>query len=102
MQMNNEELEKFVEETINENKLNKINNIYLSNRQIQILNRYNIDYKNAVDISDLIFKVEEFINENYSYDDISDLEVICFFFKYLDFISNKFYTNIVWKYINEE
>ena len=76
MQMNNEELEKFVEETINENKLNKINNIYLSNRQIQILNRYNIDYKNAVDISDLIFKVEEFINENYSYDDISDLEVL--------------------------
>lgn len=76
MQINNEEIDKFVEETINENKLNKINNIYLSNRQIQILDRYNIDYKNAVDMSDLIFKVEDYINENYSYDDISDLEVL--------------------------
>lgn len=76
MQINNEEIDKFVEETINENKLNKINNIYLSNRQIQILDRYSIDYKNAVDMSDLIFKVEDYINENYSYDDISDLEVL--------------------------
>lgn len=76
MRINREEIDKFVEETIKDNKLNKINNIYLSNRQIQILDRYDIDYKNVVDMADLIFKVEDYINENYSYDDISDLEVL--------------------------
>ena len=70
------EIDKFINETINDNKLNKINNLYLSNKQISILNKYNIDYKNKVDIAALIFEVEEYINENYLYEDLEDLEVL--------------------------
>ena len=39
-----------------------------------ILERYKIDYKNVVDMSELIFKVEEYIEENDSYEEIDDLE----------------------------
>ena len=72
--MNIEEIDSFVEETIKNNTLNKINNIYLSNKKIFILERYNIDYKNVVDISELIFKVEEYIEDNYSSEELDDLE----------------------------
>lgn len=72
--MNIEEIDSFVEETIKNNTLNKINNIYLSNKQICVLERYNIDYKNVVDISELIFKVEEYIEDNYSSEELDDLE----------------------------
>ena len=71
---NKDEIDKIVEETFKENKLNKVGNIYLSNKQINILERYKIDYKNVVDMSELIFKVEEYIEENDSYEEIDDLE----------------------------
>ena len=61
-----------VEETINENKLQKINNIYLSKKQIDTLNRYDIDYKNVVDIKELIYIVEDILND--SFEDLYDLE----------------------------
>lgn len=72
--IDNREIDIFIEETIKNNSLNKINNIYLSNKQINVLERYNIDYKNVVDISELIFKVEEYIEENYAYEELDDLE----------------------------
>ncbi len=74
MEINKNEINNFINETIKDNTLNKINNIYLSNKQISILNGYNIDYKNVVDIAELIFKVETFIDENYMDMDVSDLE----------------------------
>ncbi|MBO6145708.1 MAG: hypothetical protein J6O62_02815 [Bacilli bacterium] len=74
MNYNKDEIDKIVEETFKENKLNKVGNIYLSNKQINILERYKIDYKNVVDMSELIFKVEEYIEENDSYEEIDDLE----------------------------
>ena len=74
MNYNKDEIDKIVEETFKENKLNKVGNIYLSSKQINILERYKIDYKNVVDMSELIFKVEEYIEENDSYEEIDDLE----------------------------
>lgn len=74
MEINKNELDEFINETIKNNSLNKINNIYLSNKQINILDKYDIDYKNVIDINELIYKVEECIEENYSYMDTSDLE----------------------------
>lgn len=62
----------FIDGTINDNKLQKINNIYLSKKQIDILNRYDIDYKNVVDIRELIFKVEDILND--SFEELYDLE----------------------------
>lgn len=74
MKLNKQEIDNYVQNTINDNKLNKINNVYLSNEQIRVLNKYNIRYQNVIDIKELIFKVEEFINENHLYQDLNDLE----------------------------
>ena len=74
MNINKNEIDSFVSKTINDNKMNKINNIYLSNRQVQILERYKINYKNVIDIKELIFKIEEYINDNYLIDELANLE----------------------------
>lgn len=74
MNFNKHEIDSYVQKTIKDNKLNKINNIYLSNRQIQILDRYNIKYQNVIDIKELIFQVEDYINDNYLCGDLEDLE----------------------------
>lgn len=69
----NKEIDDFVEETIKNNTLNKINNIYLSNKQMHILDKYKIDYKNVVDMNELIYKIEVYIEDNY-FDELFDLE----------------------------
>ena len=71
---NKEEIDNIVLETFKNNKLNKIGNIYLSNKQINILDRYKIDYKSVVDMGELIFKVEQYIEDNDSYEEMDDLE----------------------------
>lgn len=59
---------------IENNKLNRIiNNIYLSNNQISILKRYNIDYLKYKDMSSLIFEIESLLNEGYGEDDLENL-----------------------------
>lgn len=72
--MDNKEIDNFINETIKNNTLNKVNNIYLSNKQIDVLEKYKIDYKNVVDISELIYKIEVYIEDNYYGDELSDLE----------------------------
>ena len=74
MEINKEEIDKYVFDTFKNNELKKINNIYLSNKQMNILDKYMIDYKNVVDMNELIFKVEEYIEDNYSYEELDDLE----------------------------
>ena len=49
----------------------KINNMYLSNNQISVLNRYEIDYKSCMDIKELMYKIEIAIDE---YEDSEELE----------------------------
>lgn len=72
--MDNKEIDNFINETIKNNTLNKVNNIYLSNKQIDVLEKYKIDYKNVVDISELIYKIEVYIEDNYYGDELCDLE----------------------------
>lgn len=72
----NDEINKIIEKSINDNKLNKISdNLYLSNRQIQILNRYEIDYKKFNDIKSLIYELELAIEEFYDADDLQELSI---------------------------
>lgn len=55
------------------NKLIKINNnLYLTNNQIDILNRYGIEYKTANNLRDLMVKIENIID----YEDIEELELL--------------------------
>jgi len=53
------------------NKLIKINNnLYLTNIQIDILKRYNIDYETSNSLRDLMIKIETILD----YEDIEELE----------------------------
>lgn len=55
------------------NRLVKINNkLYLTNYQIEILNKYNIDYKGLGNLSSIIYVAEEILEE----DDYEDLDEI--------------------------
>lgn len=55
------------------NRLVKINNkLYLTNYQIEILNKYNIDYKILGNLSSIIYVAEEILEE----DDYEDLDEI--------------------------
>lgn len=71
-----EEINKIATKAIYDNKLNKISdNLYLSNRQIEILKRYEIDYKKFNDIKSLMYEVETAIEEVYDADDLQALSI---------------------------
>jgi hypothetical protein len=57
----------------NEKKfLKKYNNIYISEEQKNILDKYNIDVTKYLNVSELIYDIEEYLND--SYDELDDLE----------------------------
>lgn len=68
----NEEIKKILNEIdFNNNKLQKINdNLYLTNNQIEILKRYNIDYEISTSLRDLMIKIENVLD----YEDIEELD----------------------------
>ena len=49
-------------------------NIYLNNKEMQILKMYDIDFQNCVDMNDLLFKIDNVLNDLYNNSDIEDLE----------------------------
>ena len=49
------------------------NGIYLSDNQIEVLKRYDIDYKKYISLNSLIFEIEEILIEEV---DASDLEEV--------------------------
>lgn len=71
-----EEINEIATKAIYDNKLNKISdNLYLSNRQIEILKRYEIDYKKINDIKSLMYEVETALEEVYDADDLQALSI---------------------------
>ena len=71
-----EEINEIAKKSIYHNKLNKISdNLYLSNRQIEILKRYEIDYKKFNDIKSLMYEVETALEEVYDADDLQVLSI---------------------------
>lgn len=50
------------------------NGLLLSNEQIEILRRHNINYENYNNLSSLIFKIEEYIEEVGNYMEITDID----------------------------
>lgn len=67
---------KYIDETeIIQNEksfLKKYNNIYISEEQKEILDRYDIDVNKYLNISELIYDIEECLNN--SIDELDDLE----------------------------
>lgn len=45
------------------------NGIYLTDKEINILKSYKIDYQNCKDVKELVFKIEDYLND-------SDLDLI--------------------------
>lgn len=56
------------------NMLKRYGNLLLQNNEIKVLERYNIDYKNCHNMNELIFSIEEYLNDNY--DGLEDLEEV--------------------------
>ena len=52
--------------------LKKFNNIYISEEQKNILDRYNIDVNNYINIEQLMYDIEDFLNN--SIEELDDLE----------------------------
>lgn len=49
-----------------------VNDIYLSNNQINILKRNHIDYKKYTNLSALMYDIEEYLNDNIDCDEELD------------------------------
>jgi len=66
-------LEDIVKQTHESLQLNKINdNLYLTNKEIEVLEKYDIDYHTSIDM--LMFKLDEILND--SDGDLTDLEEV--------------------------
>ena len=50
--------------------------IYLNSDQINTLNKYNIDYTKCTCLKELIYEIEEVINDSYGIVDIDDLDLL--------------------------
>ena len=64
-----------IEEEFNKRSLKqRKNGIYLSDEQINILEKYNINYLNYNNINELIFYIEDYLNNSYM--ELEDLESV--------------------------
>ena len=64
-------IDEIVKKTHEDMKLNRINdNLYLTNKEIEVLERYDINYNTSIE--ELMFNLEEILNDN----DYEDLEEV--------------------------
>lgn len=69
------DIDKIVSETHQNMSMNKINDrLYLSNNQIDILNKYNIEYKTK-SIEELLFELDDILNDTPDYDELEKLSL---------------------------
>lgn len=58
----------------NKNSLNDCGNgLFLTNFELDILKKYHIDYKNTKSLKEVLFLVEEILNEDNSLDDLESI-----------------------------
>lgn len=65
-------IDDYINEISKSLKLNNLNGLILSNKEIEILDRYNIDYKSCNNMKDLLFLIDEELN----FEENSELEEI--------------------------
>ncbi len=56
------------------NHLNNVGNVLLTNKEIEVLDRYNIEYKKCGSLKEIIFEIEEILNDDSL--DCDDLELV--------------------------
>jgi len=54
------------------NSLNNVNGLLLTNKEIEILDRYNIDYKKCISLKEVIYLIENILEE----EEIEELDLI--------------------------
>ena len=54
------------------NSLNNVNGLLLTNKEIEILDRYNIDYKKCISLKEVIYLIEDILEE----EEIEELDLI--------------------------
>ena len=54
------------------NSINDINGLLLTNKEIEVLERYDIDYKNCSSLKDIIYMIEDILSE----EKIEELDLI--------------------------
>ena len=54
------------------NSINDINGLLLTNKEIEVLERYDIDYKNCSSLKDIIYMIEDILSE----EEIEELDLI--------------------------
>ena len=60
------DLEKLINDAINDNSLVKINEkIFLTKYQIAVLERYHIEYKFCSDIKEILFLIDDYLENDY-------------------------------------
>ena len=66
-------IDEIVKKTHEDMKLNRINdNLYLTNKEIEVLERYDINYNTSIE--ELMFNLEEILNEN-DYEDLEEVSL---------------------------
>lgn len=70
----------------NSNKLNNINGFLLTNREIEVLEKYKIPYKKCNHLKEVLFEVEEVINDMDIVDE--DLDYISYTISERDYYQN--------------
>ena len=79
MKINNEEIDINIltKDIYNDKNMIKMrgNGIYLSDNQIKVLKRYNIDYNIYASLSSLIFDIEEILNEEVDVEDLEEVSI---------------------------
>ena len=67
-------MDEYIKEISNNISLNNVNSFLLSNYEMEVLDRYNIDYNNCSSLKDVLFLIDEILNN--STDEMTDLEEI--------------------------
>ncbi len=70
-------IDKLTDDIYSDKKLLKMrgNGIYLSDNQVEVLKKYNIDYKKYTSLKSLIFEIEEILNEEVDADDLEEVSL---------------------------
>lgn len=69
------EIDELIDEINTDESMIKMrgNGIYLSDKQIEVLKKYNIDYGKYASLSSLIFDIEQILNEETDTQDLEEL-----------------------------
>ena len=57
----------------NKNSLVQCNNFLLTNYEIEVLNKYKIDYSKMKSLKEVIFYIESLLNDDSSLDDLEEI-----------------------------